>query len=108
MTICFIGGDAAHSLAKARQLVDDLADLAKNGGPTTEQLAAAPLLSPWRGTTRSSPALTGLVFGHPRLADNRPALTTELFAIDIDAGWARSWSRFYRLGQPLKDLGRTQ
>jgi hypothetical protein len=108
MTICFIGGDAAHSLAKARQLAEDLAQLAKNGGPTPEQLAAAPLLHLWRGTARDSAALTGLVFGHPRLADNRPALTTELFAIDIDAGWARSWSRFYRLGQPLKDLGRTQ
>ncbi|WP_422394811.1 DUF6634 family protein [Pelagibacterium nitratireducens] len=37
------------------------------------------------------------VQAHPYL-DNGPIVTSEVYALDHAAGWARTFSRFYRLG----------
>jgi len=49
---------------------------------------------------RMRPALAGATTGHPLLGDCPIIRTSELFAIDADRGWARTYSRFYRLGRP--------
>ncbi|WP_439605110.1 DUF6634 family protein [Shinella sp.] len=36
--------------------------------------------------------------GHPSLGDSALASTSIVLAIDINAGWARTVSRYYRLG----------
>ncbi len=38
--------------------------------------------------------------GHPILPDT-DIITSQLFGLDATAGWARTLSRWYRLGQPI-------
>lgn len=45
----------------------------------------------------------GAVVGHPLLGDLSHIHTSELFAIGEAAGWARTWSRYYRLGSRKND-----
>jgi hypothetical protein len=40
--------------------------------------------------------------GHPLLGD-RDVVTSEVYAIDRQAGWVRTLSRFYALGAPASD-----
>lgn len=81
-------------------------------GPAAADLAAAPRLDPWQAVlldTSGIPALWGEVTGHPKLGDT-VILTSRLLALDAANGWARTTSRWYRLGQPfaaqLQDLAR--
>lgn len=71
-------------------------------GPSGADLAAAPLLDLWQAVidTSGRPALCGQVTGHPRLDDNA-VFTSRLLALDAANGWARTNSRWYRLGQPF-------
>jgi hypothetical protein len=98
-SIIFPYDDPDRVLAKIRALHGDLSRLIRDGGPSAADLANAPVLTSYRRVTRPTPALCGLVHGHPRIADGHTALTTDIFALDPD-GWARSYSRFYRLGRP--------
>jgi hypothetical protein len=60
----------------------------------------------WALATRSMVSLVGSAAGHPRLGDGM-VRTTEIWAIDTQAGWARTLSRLYVLGQAatLDDAG---
>ena len=62
----------------------------------------APILDEWRFAFRPVPCLEGLSTGHPQLpGERRPIVTSEIFLISEELGWARSLSRFYRLGRPF-------
>ena len=78
---------------------------AAEAGPTEEDLAQAPVLSGWKAAI--SPGghvmLWGEVTDHPLLG-NASIHTSQLIAIDPEAGWARTASRWYRLGQPIAAL----
>ncbi len=50
------------------------------------------------------PHLIGTVSGHPRLPDG-PIRTSVLLAYDPDRGYARTFSRFYRLESPSPEEG---
>jgi hypothetical protein len=100
MTTYFLNCNAHGSLAQARALSDDLAAIIERGGPSAADLAQAPVIDLWRPAVRTQTGLLGVVAGHPGIIDGHRALTTSIFAIDVDAGWARTWSRFYRLGRP--------
>ncbi len=90
--------------AAARRLADDLAFLAAGRAPDPGALADAPVLDLWRPARRPAVALLGFAG-----AKRTVRLTTELFAIDSDAQWARTFSRWYALGRPVGvDLGRRQ
>jgi hypothetical protein len=73
-------------------------------GPSPEELAVAPKIDGWwleliGGWLRAR----GDLSGHPDISD--PHVTTSpVIGFDVDAGWLRTRSRFYRLGRPL-DLG---
>lgn len=79
-----------------------LDQLTAGAAPDRHELAAAPLLDSWRRTLVPAvePALYGRVADHPRLRGRRQVVTSRLLAIDVDAGWARTLSRYYRLGRP--------
>ncbi|MFC0200369.1 DUF6634 family protein [Paracoccus rhizosphaerae] len=72
-------------------------------GPTPEDLAEAPLADLWAALVKDEddlPALWAQVLGHPLLGD-RQILTSALVGLNRDAGWARTISRWYRLGTPF-------
>lgn len=71
-------------------------------GPSSDELFDAPQLNPWRiehqgEGERMEIHLYGGVRGHPEIDD--PYLTTSpVVGLDPDHGWARTRSRWYRLG----------
>lgn len=75
--------------------------LRQHGRPTKALLKDAPVLDAWHLTPCWNYRLSGLVNGHPRLVGTDRAITTsDLWLFAPDHGWARTWSRWYRLGSP--------
>ncbi len=91
--------DIGREIEKTESLLTDLKRFAKTGFPTARELEDAPLIDDYLIAPRMGEALAGVTHGHPRLGSTS-VLTTELWAIAPSLGWARTWSRFYRLGFP--------
>lgn len=104
----FPSDDPHEIMRKTRMLSDDIARLLADGEPSAEALATAPILDHWAIVARMRPALTGASIGHPALGDRRLITTTEVFALDPRGGWARTYSRYYRLGRARGHNGRGQ
>jgi Family of unknown function (DUF6634) len=86
--------------ARLRALADDLDRIAAGEAPTAADLAQAPLLVDWRlMLTWAGVGLVGFAAGHP-LRGSRHIATSPLWVLDPDLCWARTLSRFYRLGAP--------
>lgn len=97
--------DIEREIEKAEALLTDLKRFANRQFPTSGELEAAPLIDEYQVNIISRPALIGQAYNHPRLGTTS-IQTTELWAIAPTLGWARTWSRFYRLGFPADDLGK--
>ena len=85
------------------------ADMRKIGsGVPPEHLAeGAPILDHWVLAPRLIPSLAGLSTGHPRLpGENRAISTSDLWLLSEDGEWARTLSRWYRLGRPAESSRR--
>ncbi len=67
--------------------------------PTPEQIEGAPLLVGWDICHEPVPHLVGTGYGHPRLPDATPIYTSSLVYLDPHLKFARTMSRFYRLGR---------
>ena len=80
-------------------LASDLRGIVNGTAPTKDILQAAPMVDQWLLAERPVPGIVGMVAGHPLLRSG-PVLTSDVVAIDLIAGWARTLSRFYVLGQP--------
>lgn len=89
--------DAARQM---RGLADDLTRFSGSFWPTEVELADAPILNHWSGWMLEVPCLAGLVTGHP-LARGPRVRTSPLWALHPSGRWARTETRFYRLGDPL-------
>lgn len=101
MSIEFPGaGDIASTIAKLRALADDLESMTIF--KPRQELEGAPSISDWRPVLRPRPALHGWATDHPLLGD-REVVTSEVYAIDREAGWVRTLSRFYALGTSAGD-----
>lgn len=101
MSIEFIGdGDIAVTIARLRALADDLESMTMF--VPRKELEGAPSISNWRPILRPRPALHGWATGHPLLG-GREVVTSEIYAIDSEAGWVRTLSRFYALGALASD-----
>jgi hypothetical protein len=71
-------------------------------GADPYEFGEPPLIDHWtilRKFWLSYPALAGSITGHPLLGDVTRAYTSPLFWICIETGFARTVSRYYRLGQ---------
>ena len=70
--------------------------------PTAEELQAAPFLWDWAVVLGSAVRLTGTVKDHPDGPTSGPTgiVTSELLDFDPGLTWARTESRYYRLGRP--------
>jgi hypothetical protein len=100
MSIVYLGDGSPHVLDGLQRLHSDISRIRAGQAPTNEDLENAPILDRWRLGVRPAPCVLGLVYGHPVHVDRRLIRTSELFAINTVSGWARTWSRFYRLGVP--------
>ena len=94
--------DAPFELEMERlaKLVTDIKRI--HAGTSPEMLAGdeAPILDRWVIGQRFAPCLAGLSTGHPRLlGENRLIGTSELWMLSADRTWARTLSRWYRLGR---------
>ncbi|MDX8527013.1 hypothetical protein RFM68_21155 [Mesorhizobium sp. MSK_1335] len=87
-------------LARLSALVVDMEKIRQGTRPgrLTED---APILDRWVVGHRQIPCLIGLSTGHPRLkGEDRPIVTSDLWLMSEDRGWARTLSRWYQLGRP--------
>ena len=74
---------------------------AGEAGPSPDDLATAPLLNDWHAILmHNSCCLAGEVSGHPQLHGS--ITTSALIVLDPGLTWARTVSRFYRLGSPFR------
>lgn len=95
-----IVGDLAGEIAHLEALVSALERLGNGEMPSEQELAAAPMLSPFTISRRSSPCLIGGNGGHPTLRG--PVIrTSEVWVMAPELRWARTYSRLYRLGEPM-------
>jgi hypothetical protein len=83
------------------RLAADLQAIRDGCGPTASDLEDAPLLGNWERGARPAACLFGNVCDHPMLPGvGRPIVTSGLWVLAADRGWARTLSRWYRLGSP--------
>lgn len=81
-----------------RGLAADLDSIRANGAPDPDVLAVAPLLENWTpALTPIGLVLIGEVTGHPSCTGPL-SRTSPIWIVAHDLSWARSLSRFYRLG----------
>lgn len=97
-TVDFLGDDPHRLADRFQALADDLRRLAAGTLPSRGALAEAPIIRNWGFVRRPVVALTGTTFGHPLIGEGNSTITSEIFAIDPERGWARTMSRFYVLG----------
>ncbi len=85
-------------IERLRRLADDLERIAAGGAPAPADLERAPLLVDWwLMLTLSGLSLVGFVAGYPLLGTKNIA-TSPVWVLDPRLKWARTLSRFYRLG----------
>lgn len=91
-------------IERLRRLVEDLERIRRGDHPGAAQLAEAPILNSWGVARHPDLCLTGVVNGHPILNDDKEIHTSALWVISPVLGYARTFSRLYRLGSPFADL----
>jgi hypothetical protein len=80
-------------------LAADLAEINLGGGPRPIDLLGAPILHQWQEEPFRGTLLSGIVGNHPRFGTGNSVRTSQAVIINERAGWARTVSRFYRLGR---------
>lgn len=91
-TLTWFGMRRLELAAKLRLLADDVE---RGEPPTADTVGAA--VDQWALARRSVPCLIGIPSGHPTVEDGAPFFSSELFFMDIEQGFARSFSRWYQL-----------
>jgi hypothetical protein len=99
MSAQFPGDSIEFTIEKLRRLASDLSCIRSGKGPTRPEIVGAPVLDWWAIGVRPVGCLIG-ADGHPILREQSRIVTSELFAIDTSRGFARTYSRFYKLGVP--------
>ena len=86
-------------IAQLRRLADDLETV----GRTDWQPPDAVDINDWFVGRRAVSCLVGRPLGHPFIDNGHPMASSELFFMDVKRGYARSFSRWYRLGTEMVD-----
>lgn len=92
-----------REVERTAELLRDLRHMRDNGMLPPGVLERAPLLDGWSPAVRSVACLVGMPHGHPRLSGRRFAATSPLRVLSLEDGFARTESRFYRLGTPATE-----
>lgn len=85
-------------LDRLRRLLADVEALAAGHGPNAATLADAPELANWALAAHATPCLVGEFLGHPKIRYGQTGKTSDLWILAPSYGYARTLSRFYRLG----------
>ena len=101
--------EAILQIASLERLAHDLRTAIKDplrpAAWLTQPNVHLPLLDDWRYSTRPVVCLEGMSTGHPkRPGARRPIRTSELWLISEEFGWARTYSRWYALGNRYDSL----
>jgi len=91
-------GDPRDISQRLWELADDLAMIKAGQGPSQAELDAAPVLQDWYLELEVGLVLVGRVEGHPVLG-SRWIRTSLLYHFDKLRSFARTLSRYYRLGR---------
>lgn len=92
-SLAWFGMTRGQLIGQLRQMASELeVPLASATEPTT-------YIEQWAVVRRAVPCLIGLPTSHPKLADGKPIVSSELFYLDPCNSIARTFSRWYRLGQ---------
>lgn len=97
-------GDSAklqREIARLEQLVVDMKAIAAGTGPSPAELDNAPYVVEPTFSYRAAASLLGATLGHPLLG-NTEVLTSEIWVISLEQGWARTRSRYYRFDAGTK------
>jgi hypothetical protein len=98
MTLVTCCGDLIVLQERLTRLLEDVRALRADKAPAAILLENAPLVDQWSLGLVPVSCIAGTMVRHP-VFRNRPRVhTSETVLIDADAGWARTWSGFYRLG----------
>lgn len=92
-------------LDRLRRLVTDVEALACGRSPDPAMLADAPELANWTLAAHATPCLVGEFLGHPKIRYGQTGKTSDLWIFAPSHGYARTLSRFYRLGTASQDRG---
>jgi hypothetical protein len=91
----------AAEIARLEGLARDLRGLLADGAPRPGDHEDAPVIHDWSYGLMQVLCLTGRVAGYPDLNVGRPGkvtVTSDLWVLDRTKGFARTLSRWYRLG----------
>ncbi|MDN5927339.1 MAG: hypothetical protein L0I29_09720 [Hyphomicrobiales bacterium] len=100
------GADFARKMERLAALVADVERIHRGVPPEAMAGNDAPILDRWILGQRLVPCLAGLSTGHPLLpGKGRPIGTSDLWLLSTDHTWARTLSRWYRLGRPAERSG---
>ncbi len=95
------GETLARETARLTSLVADMERILAGMLPEVIVTEAPPILDRWMFGNRVVPCLVGLSTGHPDLVGlNRAIATSDVWLMSHDRNWARTLSRWYRLGRP--------
>lgn len=95
-----IEGDLQRDVLRLEKLLTDMKAIASGVLPGSTQLATAPLIDHWDFAARSELCLVGKMTGHPHCGGPMSA-TSGIWVWAPELGWARTLSRYYRLGRPV-------
>jgi hypothetical protein len=88
-----------EEIERLHRLAADLGVIRDGHGPNVSDLSSAPVLHNWARQIRPTACLVGVVSDHPLLPGaGRPIVTSDLWVLAEHQGWARTLSRWYRLG----------
>lgn len=92
-----------QEIERTAELLRDLRHLRDHTVPPPGFLERSPLLDDWTPAVRSVACLVGWPQDHPHLSGRRAAATSPLRVLSFEDGFARTESRFYRLGRPATE-----
>ncbi|CCF19993.1 conserved protein of unknown function [Pseudorhizobium banfieldiae] len=95
----WLGQGREALVAQLRRLADDLETIGRLNWPPSD----AVYINDWFVGRRAVSCLVGRPLGHPFIDNGHPMVSSELFFMDVDHGYARSFSRWYRLGTQIGD-----
>jgi hypothetical protein len=99
MTLATCCGDLNDLQERLIRLLGHVRELLADNAPATAHLEKAPLVDQWSLGLVPAPCIVGTMVGHPIFRNRTRVLHShQVVLIDAEAGWARTWSGFYRLG----------